>query len=157
MEGPLKRFVMGLVRRAHIGWTRLRRPVTLGVKAAVFDNEGRILLVKHSYTEGWHLPGGGVSRDERQSDAARREVMEELGLTLTGELEIIGVYFAPHQGKSDHITLFHARNFEGEVTPNWEIAEADFFHLDDLPKGITAATRRRLEEIEGARPVAERW
>lgn len=157
MKTRLQRIVMGFVRRLNTGWTRLRRPVTLGVKAAIYDGEGRVLLVKHSYVGGWHLPGGGVARDERQSDAARREVMEELGLTLTGELSMVGVYFAPHRGKSDHITLFHVREWEGEITPNWEIAEADFFHLHDLPDGVTAATRRRLDEIAGTRALEERW
>jgi len=148
---------MRLVRAVHVRWLKIRRPVTLGVKAAIYYGEGRVLLVKHSYVDGWHLPGGGVGRDEKQSDAARREVAEELGLTLLGEMPVIGIYFAPHMGKSDHITLFHARDWEGDITPNWEIAEADFFHLHDLPAGITAATRRRLEEIAGTRAIEERW
>ncbi len=157
MNSRLKRFVMGLARGLHTRWTKLRRPVTLGVKAAIYDQAGRVLLVKHSYVEGWHLPGGGVSRDECQSEAARREVAEELGLTLTGEMTMVGVYFAPHLGKSDHITLFRAAEWEGDITPNWEIAEAGFFHLHELPNGITAATRRRLDEMAGHRPVEERW
>lgn len=157
MKTKLQRFTMALVRGVHTRWTKLRRPVTLGVKAALYDGEGRILLVRHSYVDGWHLPGGGVGRDERQSDAARREVAEELGLTLTGEMTMIGVYFAPHRGKSDHITLFRAQEWEGDITPNWEIAEAGFFHLHELPEEITAATRRRLDEMAGHRPVDERW
>jgi hypothetical protein len=43
--------------RAAQAWFRLRRPLTLGVRAAVFDGEGRIALVRHTYTPGWHLPG----------------------------------------------------------------------------------------------------
>jgi ADP-ribose pyrophosphatase YjhB (NUDIX family) len=157
MNSDFQRFVMKIVRAFHVRWLKLRRPVTLGVKAAVYDEDGRVLLVRHSYVEGWHLPGGGVGRDERLSDAARREVNEELGLSLPGKLAVVGTYFAPHMGKSDHITLFHTREFEGEITPNWEIAEAAFYHPHELPEGITPATRRRLEEIAGTRAVDERW
>lgn len=157
MARPSKRTLMGLAARLHRVWTKLRRPVTLGVKAAIYDADGRVLLVKHSYTTGWHLPGGGVSRDEHLSDAVRREVREELGLELRGELPMVSVYFAPHQGKSDHIALFRVTEFTGDVIMNWEIAEADFFHLHDLPKEVTPATRRRLEELAGDRVVEERW
>ncbi len=151
------RAVMRLLHLAHARWTKLRRPVTLGVKAAIYDQAGRVLLVKHSYTDGWHLPGGGVGRDERLSDAVRREIREELGLTLTGELPMVGIYFAPHQGKSDHIALFRATTFEGEIVTNWEIAKAAFFHPRDVPEDTTAATRRRLAELGGTGPFTERW
>ncbi len=157
MRHRLRRIFVRLAHLAHVGWMRLRRPVTLGVKAALFDAEGRVLLVKHTYVKGWHLPGGGVSRDEKMSEAARREVREELGLALTGELPLVALYFAPHNGKSDHIALFRATAFEGEITRNWEIAEADFFHLTDLPRATTGATRRRIEELAGRRAIEERW
>jgi ADP-ribose pyrophosphatase YjhB (NUDIX family) len=148
---------MRLAGKAQHLWTRVRRPVTLGVKAAIYDADGRVLLVRHTYTEGWHLPGGGVERNERLSDALRREVQEELGLGVTGTLDIFGVYFAPHRGKSDHIALFRVTEYDGEIVRNWEIAEAVFFGPDDLPEGITAATRRRLEELAQGAPGAERW
>lgn len=49
--------------------------------ACVFtDEDGRLLLVKPTYKNGWELPGGVVEAGESPYDAARREVNEELGL-----------------------------------------------------------------------------
>ena len=41
----------------------------------------QILLVKHSYIPGWHLPGGGVDHGEDIHTAAIREVYEETGIS----------------------------------------------------------------------------
>lgn len=45
-----------------------------------FDAEGRILLVRPSYKPGWDLPGGYVESGETPTQAAVREVQEELGI-----------------------------------------------------------------------------
>ena len=51
---------MALVNRLmHFYW-RFSRGATLGARAMVIDGAGRIFLIKHSYIDGWHLPGGGV-------------------------------------------------------------------------------------------------
>ncbi|MEE6258034.1 NUDIX hydrolase [Plantactinospora sonchi] len=50
--------------------------------AAIFDHDGRILLVDPTYKEFWNLPGGGVDAGESPRAACRREVREELGLDV---------------------------------------------------------------------------
>src|SRR5262245_57974526 len=60
-----------LLRRMQ-PWFRLRRGMTLGVRAAVFDNQNRVFLVRHSYAPGWLFPGGGVERGETIYDAVAR-------------------------------------------------------------------------------------
>jgi len=58
-----------------------------GVRVAVFDDAGRVLLVKHKYeAEGreiWMLPGGAIEDGETSIDAAIREVLEETGLIVS--------------------------------------------------------------------------
>lgn len=49
--------------------------------AVFFDEDGRVLIVKPTYTAGWDYPGGVVEADETPYDAACREIEEELGLT----------------------------------------------------------------------------
>ena len=43
----------------HI-YFRIRLGLTLGVRAVVRAPNGDFLLVRHTYTTGWHFPGGGV-------------------------------------------------------------------------------------------------
>ncbi|HUS62717.1 MAG TPA: NUDIX hydrolase [Acidimicrobiales bacterium] len=40
----------------------------------------------------WFLPGGAVDRGELPEDGARRELVEESGLDIDGELELVGAY-----------------------------------------------------------------
>lgn len=50
--------------------------------AVITDAQGRILIVKPTYKEGWNLPGGRIEPGETPSDACQREIHEELGLHL---------------------------------------------------------------------------
>ncbi|CAL9361641.1 hypothetical protein SUDANB105_00678 [Streptomyces sp. enrichment culture] len=58
---------------------------TLSASAAAlfFDAEGAVLIVNPTYKDHWNLPGGAVDiyKDETPSEAAAREVHEELGIT----------------------------------------------------------------------------
>jgi 8-oxo-dGTP pyrophosphatase MutT (NUDIX family) len=66
-------------------WWRLTRPRHEGVVVAVYVGPA-LLLVRTSYLVGWHLPGGGVRRGETPEAAARRELAEEIGLTVSALL-----------------------------------------------------------------------
>jgi len=67
-----------------------------GLSAAVYAERGdQILLLKRAggaMTGQWFIPGGAVERDELPDVAARRELVEEAGLDIVGELELVGAY-----------------------------------------------------------------
>jgi 8-oxo-dGTP pyrophosphatase MutT (NUDIX family) len=74
----------------HFYW-RWSRGATLGARALVIDGSGRIFLVKHSYIDGWHLPGGGVETGETVLTALARELAEEGNIQLTATPVLHGV------------------------------------------------------------------
>lgn len=144
-------------RLLHFYW-RFSRPMTLGVRAAVFDSDGRVFLVRHGYTPGWHFPGGGVEAGETLLETLGRELLEEGNIRLIGAARLFAMYHNMKSTKRDHIALFVVREFQREPhRPNWEIREADFFPLDKLPEGTTESTKRRLAEILHEIEVDERW
>ncbi len=60
---------------------RLRRPTHHGALVAIRVGD-QLLMVRQSYRRALSLPGGGVGRGEAPATAARRELVEELGLLV---------------------------------------------------------------------------
>ena len=92
-----------LMRRLmHLYW-RFSRGLTVGVRGLVLDGEGRVFLVKHTYTEGWHLPGGGVEAGETLLEALAHELRDEGNIELTGPPVLHAIYFQPAYSRRDHV------------------------------------------------------
>ena len=145
-----------LVRGAMAGAALVLRPLTLGVRAAIFDAQGRVCLVRHGYMPGWYMPGGGVEPGEDVGAAMVREVREEVALAVRGRPVLHGIFRATRR---DHVLVYVVREFDvlGQRPPDREIAESGFYPVDALPAATTRATRARLAEIaSGAQPAA-RW
>lgn len=148
-------FLKPLLRRYWL----VSRGMTLGVRCAALDEQDRIILVKHTYVPGWHLPGGGVEIGETIYDAAGKELREEANVILHKPPALFQVYYNGNAYRRDHIALMVARHWHQPTppTPSAEIAEAGLFDPDELPAETTAATRRRLDEIFGRRDPAAKW
>lgn len=148
-----------LLRRALHLYFRLSRGMTLGVRAAVLDDRAQVFLIRHTYTAGWHLPGGGVETGETVLEALAKELREEGNLELAGPARLHGVFFNRHMSRRDHVAVFEVRHFTvlGAKQPDREIAEAGFFPLAALPDGTTPGTRRRLAEILGRQAPSQDW
>ncbi|HBZ82649.1 MULTISPECIES: NUDIX domain-containing protein [Brevibacillus] len=137
---------------------KVRKPLTLGVRLIVDDEQKGVLLIRHTYVSGWYLPGGGVEKGETFWNAARRELREECGLTVT-KLKLCHLYYSEREGKRDHIALFHAsaaRSESGGADGN-EVREMRYFLWDQLPADMTPSTRKRLEEFRAGSFQEERW
>lgn len=142
----------------HLYW-RMSRGLTLGVRGLVIDGQDRVLLVKHTYVTGWHLPGGGVEPGETVAEALARELKEEGNIEIAGTPVQFGIYFHSAVSRRDHVVLFVVRDFHqpGAPVPDHEIMAHGFFSRDALPPDTTRATRARIAEVITGAPVSPRW
>lgn len=118
---------------------------TVGVFAAIFDDQRRVVCVKRAYgPRNWTIPGGGMEKGESPVDALRREVEEETGY-IVQVTRLVGVYSAPF--RNDLVLMFEAETIgQSEWHPNDEIAQVGFFRRDELPHPMTPRTLARISD-----------
>ncbi len=139
-------------------WHRISRGMTLGTRTAVINGRDEVLLVRHGYAAGWHLPGGGVERGETVFESARREILEESGIVAEEELKLHGMFLNDANFRGDHVAVLVLRKFRQEpFKPSLEIAEARLFSAQALPEGTTGGTARRIAEILQGQKPASHW
>lgn len=146
------------IRLLHLLF-RIRRGMTIGIRAVVRSDKGEFLLVRHTYTSGWFLPGGGVELGETAEQALSRELEQETGLRVIGRPGLHGVFFNGSITRRDHVLVYLCDTM-GEIhrdPGSLEIAEIGFFGIDRLPEDTDGGTKRRLAEIVNHSPPAQQW
>ena len=125
--------------RQYVGHELLLVP---SVTAILYDDVGRILLVKHTDAHQWVAPGGSIEPNERPADAVVREMWEETRL-LVQPVRILGVFGGPEflvKYKNDDqvtyiMTVFECHLLEGKAQADGvETLEVGFFSHDDVAK-----------------------
>ena len=124
----------------------------VGASVIVEDSLGRALLQLRKDNGCWGYAGGSVELDEAVEDAARRELLEETGLTA-GRLELFGVYSGremhyvyPNGDEVSNIDLvFVCRDYTGTLCAQESEVEAlQFFAADALPENLSPPNRTAL-------------
>jgi len=140
-----------------LGTKALMSPVAFGVNAIVDDGEGRIILVRQTYMQGLHLPGGGVSAGEPPAEAIIRELKEEIGLQSSARPEFMGLYTRQFGFITNVVALYRVREVKFDFKPNFEIRA--ILHVDPNapPPDVRPGTRRRLAELTGTAPISPYW
>ncbi|MBV8799809.1 MAG: NUDIX domain-containing protein [Alphaproteobacteria bacterium] len=140
-----------------LAYKALRTPVAFGVTGLVEDEAGRILLVRQSYTPGWHLPGGGVERGEPPAGAVIRELQEEVGLQSWGPPVLHGLYTRTVGVTTNVVALYRVPEARIAFHPNAEITEIAWADRNMPPSNATPATLRRFAELNGAAAPSPYW
>jgi 8-oxo-dGTP pyrophosphatase MutT (NUDIX family) len=153
-----KRFLEPKLRPVYQTAMRQLRGLTMGVRAQVFDERGRILLIEHSYTPGWHMPGGGIERGETAARAVARELEEEAGIRPDGHPQLVSIHSNAGAFRGDHVLVYRVPEWSAvAATSRGEILRVDWFDLAALPEGTTPGTRRRITEVLDGGPPDLFW
>ncbi|MFI0240637.1 NUDIX domain-containing protein [Streptomyces sp. NPDC016845] len=129
----------------------------VGVTGIVRDEQQHVLLLRHrmwSKRRPWGLPTGFAVKGEEFGDTVVREVREETGLDVAvGRLVRLNSGF-----KLRAEVTYEARLTGGTLRIDpFEILEARWFAVDELPDGLLDAHRRLiLETTVGLSQTAER-
>lgn len=107
----------------------------VGVNAAIFSKEGKMLLERRADDKSWGIPGGWCETGESPEQSIKREIYEETGLNIEVEKivdifsRIPGDYGQPHT--SYHI-LFYCEIIDGYLKPSFESLEVGFYDVDQI-------------------------
>lgn len=110
------------------------------------DSDGRVLLVKPTYKDGWEVPGGYVELGESPRGAAIREVREELGVPVEPG-RLLAVDWAPRDGEGDKLLfLFDGGYLDTTETTlqATEIGDVRYHRSDRLHALMPARLARRV-------------
>ena len=116
----------------------------VAVAGLVTDRQGRVLMIR-SPRRDWEFPGGQVEEGESLTDALRREVQEETGITVSPGA-LVGVY----SNVKSHIVMFDflCDFVGGELTPSAESLEVAWVDREEaLARILRPAIRDRMRDM----------
>ena len=126
----------------------------VGVGVA-FVREGQVFLARRQGSHGdatWGSAGGHLEMGESLEQCARREALEELGVTV-GELRFLCVSNILAYGKHyvDIEFLGEIGGQEPRLAEAGEFSESGWFPLDELPQPLFEAMRYALDSLRSGR------
>lgn len=129
---------------------------TIRCACLVAHQDNKLLLVRVRQNQLWYLPGGKIEPGESPEAALRRELAEELGISLDpASVRYLYTVVGPAYGQAGDVemTCFSA-TWPNEIRPNAEISEVQWLGLDEQDR-FAPAVRILCEEflVHGA-PVA---
>ncbi len=108
----------------------------MAVAAVIFDEQGRILLFKHTYRKiEWGIPAGGLEHREQPEQAIVREFLEETGM----QIKVERLLLAESSKEDHHVSLIYlCKIASGTFKESLEISEMKYFDVNDLPQMLFA-------------------
>ncbi|MBE9179874.1 NUDIX hydrolase [Oculatella sp. LEGE 06141] len=112
-----------------------RHPIT-GTSIIPVLSDGQIVLIQRRDNGCWSLPGGIIDWGEDISSSARRELLEETGLTLINIRRLVGVYSSPDRDPRFHsICIVLEAEVDGtmQVVDQLEVMDVRAFPPESIP------------------------
>ena len=145
--------------RKHVGHELV---MTVGCGVLVENEKGEVLLQRRSDTGEWCVPGGALEPGETYTEAATRELYEEVGIKVS-DLKLFGLYSGDdreiHYPNGDVVyslsVIFITRSFFGDISDSdSEVLEHRFFDRNSIPKELFVPDSRPiLDWAKGERDV----
>ena len=145
-----------------------RVPASAG--ALIFDEHGRLLILKPSYKKGWTIPGGQIeAAGESPWAACQREAREECGLEVSHGRLVCVDYRPPKPTRSGGVRFlfdcgaFTDRQLNAITLQDGEIVAYRLTTLAEALTLLSGPLRRRVSAsagterclyLENGRPVA---
>lgn len=133
-----------------------RIPASAG--ALIFDERGRLLILKPSYKKGWTIPGGQIESDgESPWEACSRETREECGLEVKRGRLICVDYLRPKANRPGGVRfLFDCGTFTdltltAITLQAEEIDEHRFADISEALALLSGPLRRRVSASAGTK------
>jgi ADP-ribose pyrophosphatase YjhB (NUDIX family) len=114
----------------------------VGVRGAVFDDAGRILMVREVVDENrWTLPGGWADVNQTPAQSVVREVLEESGYRVQA-VKLAAVWDRARQAQPPRafslVRMFFICSLEGGApTTSLETSEIGWFGEDEIPEDLS--------------------
>lgn len=144
MRKILMRFWSSLPIWVHFLAARLVRPrFRAAVAAIIFNEQGQILLFKHTYRKfEWGLPAGSLEHREQPAHAVLREFHEETSMQIQVKRLLTVV-----SAREDHniSVIYLCEIVDGEFRESHEISEMRYFDVHDLPARMLTAEKELIQ------------
>jgi ADP-ribose pyrophosphatase YjhB (NUDIX family) len=122
----------------------------VGAGAAIFDEDGKILLMKRPDRGDWNVPGGFVDPNEGPEGAVVREVKEETNLDIR-IVELVGAYHQPAtaQHANEVVGLVYlCERTGGELRDSEESTALQYWQVESVPEWHRRARRFAIDAYD---------
>ncbi|MEX6185933.1 NUDIX domain-containing protein [Providencia hangzhouensis] len=115
-------------------------------------SDHKIAMVRSHNKSLFYIPGGKREQGETDVQALCREIAEELKLDLViSSIRFYGEFIGPadgnQMGMQVRIRCYFA-DYRGDPHPAAEIAELDWFSINDLPRCSSTAVNLNLSQLK---------
>jgi ADP-ribose pyrophosphatase YjhB (NUDIX family) len=120
----------------------------VSVRVLLFDDEGRLLLVKEKVEDKWAVPGGWCDVFESPKENGIKEVKQESGFDVEID-RLVGVFQREKYKDyptlvSEYVHYFVGHIVNGVALHNHETTDVAFFAIDHLPELSKKSTRLEI-------------